>query len=288
VENAVPARLTLTLLARGASQQVYVLAGASDHPWVYKTPAIVEALLLTPVTWRSIKPVTPWKRRVYELFVERPAELWNDRADAVHDTGAAHARLMRAIAVRSAMIANRLSSAWARAARRRRFRRMCRILRRIADEGLHHAVLPFEILEAACTLHADGRITHYRGPVLRQRRADFFFEYFDALDRFDWGAPARVQHELWRHGIGLVDADEALGPRNWSLLDGEVLLADTGSLTEDLNEVRGVLSEERLNDREREIPTWWPNNVSSSLPQYFAHVRRAINREQLDRLWRTT
>jgi hypothetical protein len=272
-----------------------VLNGAADDQWVYKTPAIIDALLLTPVTWRSIRPVTPWKRRVFELCVERPADFWNNRVNELGVTTAAHASGKRRwvtevgkhVACRSAAMTNRLSAAWARAGRRRRFRRMCQILQRITRERLFRVVLPFEILEAACILHAKDTVLHYRGLVLKQRRADFFFEYFDALDRFDWAAPQRVQHELWRHGIGLVDVDEVLGPRNWALLDGEILLADTGSLTEDFSAVRRVLSDELLNERQWEIPSWWPHHVSGSLPRYFAYVRQQVNQDQLHRMWRT-
>ena len=278
MRSAAPERLSLALLAHGASQQVYVRGEAPDEGWVYKTPAVIDALLPTPVTWRSMRPVSRWKRRLFELLVEMPAEYWNERAGR---------SVGRRIASRSATISNRLCGVWALARRRRQFDRMCAILQRIAEERLENVVLPFEIVDTECALHAEGMVTRYCGLVLKQRRADIFFEHFDGLECFDWTAPARVQHELWRHGIGLVDADEVLGPRNWAVLNGQVLLADTGSLTENLGEVRRVLSAKVLDDREREIPTWWPRNVSRSLPEYFAQVRRHVNQEWLDRLWRT-
>jgi len=164
---------------------------------------------------------------------------------------------------------------------------MCRTLRRLTREQVSGLVLPFVIVEASCTLRVGGNGAHsYAGTLLKQRRADHFFDYFTGLELFSWSDLVERQHDLWRHGIGLADADEVLGPRNWALVNGRLYLADTGSITEDLREVRRVVSAVELDAREKQIPEWWPDHRDERLPEYFEYVRTRVNDEQLARLWR--
>ncbi|GLC24588.1 hypothetical protein [Roseisolibacter agri] len=282
---AAPTELDLTFTASGATQHVFVSTHEPSDGWVYKTPAILDALLPSPVTWRTAVATRGWKRAVLAACVDARRRL------ETHD-GERPVRL-RTLArhglQRTATLADRcVDHAWAvrhRSARLRQFQRMCLALRELACGPASDVVLPFRILHARCTLRVDGRAHQYAGPVLQQRRADHFFDFFTGFALFRWADVAEGQHRLWRCGVGLVDTDEILGPRNWALLDGRLHLADTGSLTTDLALARRAVAAELLDAREAQIPVWWPASAGEPLAEYFAFVRRDVGEARLGALW---
>jgi hypothetical protein len=232
-----------------------------EHEWVYKTPAIVESLFLHPITWRSIRPTVRWKQFVFAHFLESLAP---------------HAPRLDRFAV-------------TRERRRRmlQFQEMCRLLSALDGAGVGVYLLPCEVIRATCTLRDEEGAEHeYSGMLLKQRRADHFFEYFTGVERFAWEQLVLAQQALWRCGVGFADADEVLGPRNWALHDGQVRLADTGSLTRDFRRVRHTVSDSVLDACQQRIPLWWPDRTDPQLAEYLAFVRHEINLERLRQLWR--
>jgi hypothetical protein len=117
-----------------------------------------------------------------------------------------------------------------------------------------------------------------------QRRADAFFDQVAGnLSRYDWSHFVELQHRLWRHGVGFWYPREALGPRSWALLDGRLCLGDTGALTTDYVQAYDALDPASLDVRvRRQIEKSQPGDGAA---EYFAFVRRQVNRERLQQLW---
>jgi hypothetical protein len=209
-----------------------------------------------------MQPTAPWKRFVFALLPEGITS----PTPHLDRLAIAHTQRRRVV----------------------QFRHMCDILASLdgTDAAVH--LLPWEVIEAVCALRDDrGKEHEYHGLLLKQRRADHFFDYFTGVDRFDWEQLVTAQHSLWRRGIGFTDADEVLGPRNWALLDDRLQLGDTGSLTRDFRRVRQIVSESVLDACQQRIPIWWPDRSDRQLGTYFAFVRREINVTRLHQLWRT-
>jgi hypothetical protein len=164
---------------------------------------------------------------------------------------------------------------------------MLDILDYLSGQGLSDIPLPFNIIrKGEIFLRVDETTIRYAGPILKQRRADYFFEKSVRLTTFDWSEFVQAQHRLWRSGVGLSSAGEILGPKNWALLDGRLHLADTGALTRDYHEARNCLSGEVL-DKRQENALGHLKQIKSPDPalEYFHFIRKQINQEMLDELW---
>lgn len=291
------ASLDLTFHASGATQHVFVRTDEPDDGWVYKTPALVDALLPSRPSWRRCRPAAGWKRAVFAVVFRGPSHLRASAISALLGSGAS-SRTCRTLRTAAADVLNELGtdlsavgrllwSVHARAGRRRAFLTMCDILRRLDDQTATDVLLPFAVDTCRCTLRTPVGVHRYIGPVLRQRRADHFFLYFDGFGLFQWEDVVNAEHTLWKHCIGFTDLDEALGPRNWALLGNKLYLADTGSLTEDVAAVRAVISPAAIARRRREIPEWWPGHVGAELDQYLAYIGSHIYTDAVATLWGT-
>ena len=75
--------------------------------------------------------------------------------------------------------------------------------------------------------------------------------------------------------------------KNWALLDGRLRLFDTSSLTSDPRAVRRVLTEAELDRRERALlRKTTERRTAEPLVEFFRFIRRELNRDKLDQLWR--
>lgn len=175
-----------------------------------------------------------------------------------------------------------------RRASRRRFAHMLMLIETIERHGLSDILLPCEVLrDAAAALEVDGTTSAYRGFVLKQRRADYLFERSENLRSFEWREIVEAHHRLWRCGVTFSTTTAVLELKNWALLDGRLQLFDTSSLTDDPRRVRRVLSEEELDRREQTLLRRSVERKSSEpLVEFFRFVRRELNRDKLDQLWR--
>jgi len=204
--------LHLEYFSTGEDQHVFTRAGDPGGPWLYKIPAAFGTILPGDHPRRGHAIRTRLGRRLLRL-----------------------------------PIVDRLDAAYMRESKRRRYRAMIRKLALIEGRGIADVVLPFHYVpEMGATLHVDGATVEYRGHVLIQRRADFFWETFVNLAALDWEQLVAVQYRMWSHGVGLASHRDALGPRCWAMLDGRVALADTGSLTASREEARAALDPARL------------------------------------------
>jgi hypothetical protein len=241
--------LDLTFVRTGDEQHVFVQTGAVDESWLYKIPAAFGFIL------PADHPKRPRARG--------PGWRWLVRAPG----------------------GPRLFAIRARARNRRSYGRMLDVVEYMQAVGVGDTLLPCRVLRGArAVLRVDGGACTYVGPVLAQRRADVFFDQTAGnLSRYDWSHFVAIQHRLWRHGVGFWFAREALGPRSWALLDGRLCLGDTGALSTDYREVYDALDPPSLDARvRRQIGKSQPTDRAAD---YFAFVRREINRERLERLW---
>jgi len=275
-------RLELRLLASGATQHVFLRADQPEDGWVYKLPAIVDALLPSRPSIGRIAPASGGRRLAYSLLYATPRDLWG-RIDTLR-------RLPMAERAAGGYVglADGLLSLHLRRSRIAAFRRVLRIHRLLGDQGAEEAgLLPWrELRGVRATLHAGELRRQYRGPVLAQRRADVFFERSEGLERFDGRELVRIQHRLWRRGVALADGAGALGPQGWALLGGRVLLADTGCLTDDFRQARGVLAPGLMEMLQARQLRRQPDPAALARARaYYEMVRSQINPDRLAELW---
>jgi hypothetical protein len=171
--------------------------------------------------------------------------------------------------------------------RRREFQRMLALLDYLAARKADHVLVPTRsIVGGRALLRVEGGTFPYRGPILLQRRTDFFVTSGRSLERYDWRDLVRAQQHLWRYGVAILETGEILGPKSWSCFEGELRLADTSSLTRDYEAARVSLSEARLDDRERLIRERLRDEGSDfPIDDYFRAVRAEINLESFHELW---
>lgn len=170
----------------------------------------------------------------------------------------------------------------------KKFLSMLNCLARLDRVGLRELFLPYSVMRhGEALLYVERNVFLYRGPLLIQRRATVFFHHCTNLQRFDWNTIITVQHRLWRRGLGLSEATETLGPKNWALLEGRLYLADSGSLTDKRRRVRACLQKANLDKKERiNLSQLSEKDAVEKAKIYFLHIRAAINRENLDQLWK--
>jgi hypothetical protein len=246
----------LTFLATGTWQHVFVLRGDTEKLWVYKIPSAFGHLL----------PFNHPQRL-------RPRRL--------------HARaggaLLALLPAGERLLASRL-----RRVSLHSFEYMLTLITEVKRHGLSDIILPCEVIrDGAATLEIEGQRFAYRGPMLKQRRADFLFERNENLRSFEWREIVEAHHRLWRCGITFSTTTAVLELKNWALLDGRLRLFDTSSLTSDRREVTRALDEEELNKREQSVLRRVAERKSSEpVVEYFRFIRQELNRDKLEQLWR--
>lgn len=282
--------LDLTSFACGSRQHVFLPTGAPDSEWVFKLPSARGVVEQYGMDLREYQPTGPLASVLYRAFVQIPNDRHDRRVEALRRQGAPEQRLQSAQRRHRAICETRgrsLAAAY-RWTRRRHFRRMVALAESMAERGLADLMLPFRVLhDAAATLRIGESIDRYRGPILVQRRGDFF-DRSGRFDAFEWSDVIVTQHRLWQAGIGLSDANEILGPKNWALVSGRLRLADFSSLTRSPRTVRRLLAPDVLDARQERVL----QRLSREAPpmadlarRYFAHVRAEINQARFDQLW---
>jgi hypothetical protein len=248
--------LELTFAVTGTWQHVFVRQGKDEEPWVYKIPSAFG----------------------YVLPFDHP-----QRFEPAHLPARVFAAALARLPCGSALYA-----AWLRRASLRNFERMLTLIEGIKRHGLSDVMLPCEVMRGAdAVLEVNGVRHVYHGHVLKQRRADYLFERSENLGAFEWREIVEAHHRLWRRGITFSTTTAVLELKNWALLDGRLQLFDTSSLTDDPRRVRRVLSEEELDRREQSVTRRAVERESSEpLVEYFRFIRRELNRDKLDQLWR--
>jgi hypothetical protein len=241
--------LDLTFVRTGDEQHVFVEAGAADQLWLYKIPAAFGFILPADHPKRPRPKGQAWR--------------WLVRAPG----------------------GPRLFAMRVRTRNRRSYERMLGVVEYMQAVGVGDVLLPCRVVRGGrAMLRVSDGACEYHGPILVQRRADAFFDQIAGnLSCYDWSHFVDLQHRLWRYGVGFWFAREALGPRSWALLDGRLCLGDTGALTMDYAQVYDALDPASLDVRvRRQIEKSRPTDRAV---EYFAFVRREVNREQLERLW---
>ena len=290
--------LDLTFFSTGECQHVFNATGEDGGQWVYKIPAAFGHIL--PVSHEFRRPFRP-RRRMEEVIrlalVRMPGAL--NRLAGRTSAGASPGRgpLRESAASRPLSGAARLAESaserlllrYVRWERAQRFARMIRILGYMSKHGLDDIPLPYTIIRRGrAVLRVDGSVFSYKGPILVQKRANFFVKSRN-FNSFKWDEIIRAQHRLWEHGIALDAPAEVLGPKNWALLDGRLYLADLSGLTTDLDTALRTLRDARLHKKSsdiiREVKAHDPADPAEP---YFQAIRQEINQEKLRELWRAS
>lgn len=240
----------------------HVFHDPDDSTMVWKIPAVWDELLPHPPTLAAFQPIDPkkaaWWNRVRPLL----------QSPWLH--GPAERGLRR----------------YLRHRRIRAFTVMLQVVRRVQTLIQKEVLLPCEVApQRHFVLETPAGVHRYAGPALKQRRADCFMARQCHLE-FDWQAPIRIQHALWRIGVGLCDADTVLGPHNWAVLDGRLLLGDTGSLVTSRHEAMAVMAEGvRRGVEERLLSHFAPAGYAPAAAAYARTIWTGINPGTLVDLW---
>jgi hypothetical protein len=284
----------LSFFATGATQHIFVETMQPGNGWIYKIPASFGRILPFRPGFRSMPPWNRYLNALQVVCFRLPSDLvdWTRHQDDSRTHP--HPRIRRAVKLAASLNARFFAKCgdcvlapYFRRGHALGFREMLNVLRTISECGLDDVLLPYRIdPDLATILRVGEKVHHYRGPVLIQRRAEQFIERSEGLESFNWCEIIAAQHQLWRKGIALSDTAEVLGPSNWALLDGRVLLGDTGSLTTNYNSGRSALIPEVLNNRERFILRYLQGTQRKLAVEYLAFIRREINGERLAQLWR--
>lgn len=273
----------LTQLAAGTRQRVFVETAGSEGEWVYKLPVADPAETPYGPGLSLYRPGSAPLQTAYNLAVRWPdAARRRARRAPWRVARFCGMGLGAGCAVRDIVIAT-----WFRITRERRFLHMLRLLDHISRHGMSHLLLPFRIVRRArATLRRGAEVEAYDGPIVMQRHATAFFHRSEGFDEFDWRDVIDTQHRLWQRGIGLVDAVDILGPRNWALHDGRLRLADTSSMTTDRDVALRALDPTALDARiARSLAGLRKAGIADAAANYFAFVRWEINQETLEHLW---
>lgn len=273
-----------TQLAAGTRQRVFVETGRSEYEWVLKIPVANPKDTPYGQSLRDLRPGSLALRAVHNLAVRWPdaahrrAQLARWRVAQLLGVGLGVGCAMRDTVIITCF----------RVTRERHFAKMLHMLDRIAQRGLTHALLPFQVVpHVRATLRTDNdALEEYEGAAVIQRHAAQFFHRSERFGDFDWRDVIDTQHQLWRHGMGLVDAVDILGPRNWALHEGHLRLADTSSMTTDRDVARRAVSSAVLDARvAKSLRTLGKRGLGDVAAEYFAFVRRDVNPAELERLW---
>lgn len=284
--------LDLNFLATGYRQHVFTRTDEDDG-WVYKVPVAFGQLL--PFDYSRLERAAPPRRvqRIAQRLLILGPHALRERLARSHAsaTGKGTRRVLlsgaSAISARLFSLRDRALVSYFMQKRRREFQRMLALLDYLAACQADHVLVPTRSLaDGRALLRVKGATFRYRGPILLQRRTEFFVNSGHNLERYDWRELVRAQQHLWRYGVAILETGEILGPKSWSLFEGELRLADTSSLTRDYDAARVSLSDARLDDRERLIRQRLHEEGSDfPIDDYFRSVRAEINLDSFHELW---
>jgi hypothetical protein len=288
--------LDLSFLSTGESQHVFLSTGEEDPRWVYKLPAAFGYVLPFSHARQRFRPRNRREQLVRLVAMRLPrflrrkmeARLPAATRGARPAWGAALALVLALCHRASVRLGDRLLAAYCRRRNRKRFRRMLSVIEYLSRHGLDDILLPHRVIRRGrALLRVEGRTISYAGPILVQKRASFF-ERPSGFDTFRWADLVEAEHRLWRRGVGFGTFAETVGPKNWALSGGRLLLADTGSLTRD---VRVALDTLRPDKVERKLRNTMRRLVErgqeAGADEYFRFVLSEINCEKLRDVWRT-
>lgn len=282
--------LDLTFLATGSHQHVFVKTGQEEHPWVYKIPAAYGRILPYSLYLNRLATAS-YSHRKRSLLKRIMSPAVSPDQVTLLEKGAGAGPLGPAVTVLKQMhqvgstIRQRLFAlafAWNA---RRTFRTMLAMMDHVSQQGIAHALLPYEVMsKGQAVLHVGGASVPYRGPILVQRRSRFLG--LADFGSFEWTELIQLQHLLWRNGIALTDK-EKLGPSNWALLDGHIRLGDTNSLTRDYRLAYQSLDANVLDERVAVVLERLKGRepIRSLAEEYFGVIRKEISQSKLRELW---
>ncbi len=285
--------LDLTYLASGYWQHVFTKTGEPGDIWVYKLPAAFGYIVPIKPTDHLLSPRNRFEKALSFVLAIVPEGVWNQvqrLSRRMERRGPSFLKGVSTFAEHLAelllRIGSRVLAAYCRPMRRRKFLAMLKLMEYLTGRGLYDIFLSFRIIrEGEATLRVHSAAIPYRGPILVQRKADSVFEKGESYRCFDWRELVDAQHRLWRLGVGFSVGREVLGP--WSLLDGHARLFDTSGLTDDYRRARESISEESLAKRERAVLGELKERGAAAVAEeYFRFIRKEINQERLDQLWK--
>jgi hypothetical protein len=267
---------------RAVREVVYLGTGVSQHAFVSCDRRRGRLVYKIPASFGYLRPL---------------AEFLRESPTLVKRTRLSSAAIMSVLD--RAPVGGRLLAAFLRRKRAQEFAAMLDVLDHATRTGARGALLPCRMcrnLELVLLL-GDLKVA-YRGPVLIQARATFLRADSSPL-ACDWRSAIaersgswarsviRAQHDLWRHGIGIADPTEILGPSEWALWCGQIRLGDTGNLRRSFDLVHAALDERALDRRVDEVVTLADGSWAASALEYFRLIRREINQRRLLELWGT-
>jgi len=291
--------LDLEFLATGARQHAFVRTGQEEDGQVYKIPASFGCVLPFDQPTRWFKARNLYEQVLVEVLFCIP-RFFCSRLDKGFD------RLINRCSLRSLkaivnvtkrlyhlplILGKELVAAYWKRDSLKIFQAMLELIEYLHQHGVQDVLLPCRIIRnGEARLHVNGAVRRYKGPILIQRRGDLFFDHNTAcpLESFEWREVVESQHKLWRHGIALGAPAEIIGPTNWSLLDGHLYLGDTGALIKDFRCALDLLNEETLAKKSTAVlKSLLEVNSREPAEAYICFVRKNINQDKLNELWRT-
>lgn len=271
--------LDLTFFNTGEGQHVFIKTKREDG-WVYKLPAAFGYILPFDHEHRRFKPKNSWGRILKKVFERLPRFL--DRKFEEKNSP----RKLITVYRKSG---ENLLAFYYRKKTLLHFRKMLRILDGLSQSDSRDDLLPFEIIKTgSAVLRVNGEKINYKGPIMKQKKADFFFNNSHNFSLFEWSEVVEIQHRLWKNGFAFLSMGEILGPKNWAMLGGKIYIADTNMITDDYEKARRMLSAEKMEKKEKQVFERLESAECKRLaPAYFRFVRNEINREKFDELWKT-
>lgn len=279
--------LNLSFLSTGESQHVFLETGQEDPQWVYKLPAAFGYILPISHGRQRFRPRNRRELLVRLVTMRLPRFLQRKLEAPRPERGFVPKRVLVLCHRASVWLGNGLLAAYCRRRNRKRFQRMLGLIEYVTRHGLDDILLPYRtIRRGRALLRVEGRTISYKGPILVQKRASFF-ERPSGFDTFCWADLVEAEHRLWRHGVGFGTFAETVGPKNWALSGGRLLLADTGSLTRDIRVALHTLRSDKVERKLRNMmERLRDRGQEAGAEEYFRFVLSEINSEKLREIWR--
>lgn len=286
--------IDLTFLTTGAWQHVFVETDREAERWVYKLPAAFGYVLPFHHPQCCFRSNEIYARTLRFLLMRLPGRFhkkyYQPAVAYVEQRNCRFGRLLKLgerLIQGPSVLGEKILRRYLKRTTLNHFETMVDIIEYLARIGLADTLLPYEIIsDGSAVLRVEGKELAYRGPILKQKKADFLFEESENLESFEWQDVVEAQHRLWRHGVTLRRAHGIFGPRGWALLDGRMRLFDTSGLTKDPRVARRALTEKELDQREGSLlaKARQADSVGSAA-EYFRFMRREINQDRFSQLW---
>lgn len=267
---------------------MFIASGQEDPRWVYKLPAAFGYILPFSHSRQRFRPKNR-REQLIRLVTMRVPRFLRRKAEAQRPAWGVVPTPVLALCHRAASrLGDRLLAAYCRRRNRKRFQRMLSLMGYVTRHGLDDILLPYRVIRRGrALLRVEGRTVSYKGPILVQERASFF-ERPSGFDTFRWADLVEAEHRLWRHGVGFGTFAETVGPKNWALSGGRLLLADTSSLTRDIRVALHTLRPDQVERKLRNtLRRLRDRGQEAGAGEYFRFVLSEINSEKLREVWRT-